>query len=369
MSSSYAVLIFLPIIIEKNTNETYYFLNNISPFTAKYTITFIRQILTDYFCIKAFSLDSIGNLPKPGKYIFNYLELFYFDDYCMPYFDDYLLKTEPELAEISKRIMKLAIYYDYSSRFYEKLGKVPNKTCESIYSMIQDITNDEISDKDNNLLNELENEDIEKNNLNYTTLNETKTHCISSDIHNVKISDKFDIKNDIFKNYVPDTIINEDFNSEQSQNLRTRSIRPASTQNEPYIYKISEPVQQNSNKKSEHYKLSLSKTPHTTVRISNFPTKNTFFSIKKSTAYLSLMNKVKINSDIKNMEFHQPDNIKDLLIMRELDKLKDAFENYKQTVSFTFLYQKIIDYEDITTYVYHQAVIISQNRIMKLNSK
>lgn len=70
--------------------------------------------------------------------------------------------------------------------------------------------------------------------------------------------------------------------------------------------------------------------------------------------------RVVITSDTKNGEFHQSKNCKDILIMKELEKLKEAFERYKQTVSFKYLWQKIYNYEEITNMVYYQAVIESE---------
>lgn len=79
----------------------------------------------DAFCVRIFTLNGTRDPPKAGIYIFKYLELVYFDGYLMPYFDDYLAKVEPELLESSNKIMKLALYYDYSTR----LGKECTNTC------------------------------------------------------------------------------------------------------------------------------------------------------------------------------------------------------------------------------------------------
>ena len=74
-------------------------------------------------------------------------------------------------------------------------------------------------------------------------------------------------------------------------------------------------------------------------------------------AYSKLLSCVKIKSDLTNMEFHQPKCCKDMLIIKELEKLKGAFIAYKNTKAFLRLYNKIVEYEKITTYVYHQPLI------------
>jgi hypothetical protein len=49
---------------------------------------------------------AIWDFPLPSRFIFNYFELFYFDPYCLGYFDDYLGKVHPEKSKVSMLLMK-----------------------------------------------------------------------------------------------------------------------------------------------------------------------------------------------------------------------------------------------------------------------
>jgi len=116
-----------PIVFANDTmsfkNPWFKIFENIQPFNLSYFNYFMRHVIIEYVCVRLYSLKAIGTRPKPGLYIFNYLELFYFDDYCMPYFDDYLCAKESHLEDVSERIMKLAIYCDYSTRFKKLILK------------------------------------------------------------------------------------------------------------------------------------------------------------------------------------------------------------------------------------------------------
>ena len=94
----------------------------------------------------------------------------------MPYFDDYLFRKEPELADVSTRIMKLAIYYDYSTRFNDELKKFPCEVSENIYNMIRNITYNEFYKKDDEILLDCKNDDVESNRqTNQISLDDTIT--------------------------------------------------------------------------------------------------------------------------------------------------------------------------------------------------
>lgn len=149
----------------------------------------------------------------------------------MPFFDEYICaKEDSRLKDVSTRIMKLAIYCDYSTRFKNKDGKYPCEDSEQIFSMIEKITkkytrrkhkgNDEsfedMVDFEREVTAEIESEIMD--------LEQTRT----------ELSSPFKKYNGVF---IPDgsQIIyetpNENFNSEQLDLYRTNSIYLEETQN------------------------------------------------------------------------------------------------------------------------------------------
>lgn len=182
LNAVYVTTKLLPVILDIPGNKLFSVFGNILPFTADFSLYLLRQVLMDIFCVRVFSLRSIKEPQKPGRFVFNYLELFYFDGFCMPYFDDYLVKCEPDLVETSTRIMRLAIYYDYSTRFHEKLGNSPCLVSNKLFKKIEKITKKEVHEsfygknhQDSDEENEL---DIEATNSEYA-LKETVTSGIS----------------------------------------------------------------------------------------------------------------------------------------------------------------------------------------------
>ena len=355
----------LPSMFGSNPKDFYKILIVFSPFTPVYTFYFTKQVLFDIFCIQIFSLSSIGKTTKPSFYIFRYLELFFFDGYCMPYFDNYLVKERPELAEISERIMKLAIYYDYSSRFEGKLGKIPRETSEEIHSMIKGMTKNSIYKTDECLWDELENGNIETNHMDNIALNETTSNNQSESMPNSNESPvHLDFTNSLFNNNIPDSVISEYEDTDSGYFLECKdSSKVVSKENTVGFPQISDQYTFTGAKKNEQEKLYVSKNRMNLTQSNESMNNHSFKTVRNE--FNNLVNNVKINIDISSMEFHQPENCRDLLIMKDLNKLKDAFEDYKKTKSFMFLFKKIEAFEYITTYVYGVALTDSEKKVTK----
>lgn len=100
-----------------------------------YFICVIRTLIYQYIVMYRFSQMAIWDFPLPSRFIFNYFELFYFDPYCLGYFDDYLGKVHPEKSKVSMLLMKHLMCWELTReelnlrdkivKDYEKVKQIP----------------------------------------------------------------------------------------------------------------------------------------------------------------------------------------------------------------------------------------------------
>lgn len=342
-------------ILDIPLDTIYSIFGNVLPFTAYFCLYLFRQILMDLFCVKIFSLGGINETQKPGKFVFHYLELFYFDDYCMPFFDDYLVHTDPDLADISTRIQRLAIYYDYCTRFEMKLDSNPSFVSKNILKKILSIAKRDLNQSNGEIKADSSIE--EQLNIEQQAVDEGAEMPVMEPRTTEKLNDNMIDDDQRFGIDQDEILESDEIFVGDIQNESTNGFNQNKDMTNTLSLVEDDSMEDKERRARQRERLYCPEEQKRCIIKENARRKRNFCKCMfkqdyKMRCVKSYLDRLADNN--KGACFHFIGSAKELMIMSELNKLKPAFEKYKKTKSFQCLYNKIDDFERITIYVYNQ---------------